>query len=130
MRAKRKIDDHAPPAGSFDVRRSCGAAIFITVRPSSHYRSGLYSSKDKVCHLDKNNAFRLKFSCRPRQVHLLDTQFLRLFWGEQPPFASFRAWGAVLPCDDGAAILLPTLQLATGLHHSRPEYDCRWDLRP
>jgi hypothetical protein len=47
----------------------------------------------KFSHLDKNNGFRLKFSCRPHQVHLLDSQFSRLFWGEQPPFASFRGVG-------------------------------------
>ena len=72
----------------------------------------------RFSHLDKNDAFRLKFPCRPSQVHLLDSQFLRLFWGEQPPFAPFRAWGAVLPSDDGTAILFPTLQLALGLHSS------------
>ncbi len=82
---------------------------------------GSASFAGRFSHLDKNNGFRLKFSCRPHQVHLLDSQFSRLFWGEQPPFASFRAWGAVPPSDDGAAILFPTFQLAAGLYRSRPK---------
>src|SRR5205823_14881519 len=130
IRAKRKIvqgpsQRRSPRRAPIQPRKSPDGAADPSLRFRPKNARNPVPLPKRFSHVDKNNAFRLKSSCRPRQAHLLDSQFLRLFWGEQPPFASFRTWGAVLPSDDGTAILFPTFQLEAGVYHYWAEHDRR-----
>ncbi len=73
-----------------------------------------------------------KFVAACEKLSYWTRSFPGLFWGEQPPFASFRAWRAVLfynDGDDGAAIFSATLQLDAGSNDHRAGCDRRGSFR-
>jgi hypothetical protein len=74
--------------------------------------------------------FSYKSCCHQPEARLVAQGFLRLFWGEQPPFTPNRAWGAVIFLQTKICLFLLALARARALALARllPEQSNRLTL--